>query len=219
MESHAHDILRIKNQACNVTSKYNETFQIKKLSFLWNDWLTSSFFTSFSPLFLPFFLLFLSRQFQTFPLLPKSVASIPHFAPPSFPSPLFSLIFRCSQQTHPRAQPGGGATACCSCTLRSCQSSHFIQSDESKLCQSRYTSEYEPWRWGMCGKKKWERESVPAMDVCFGTRPTHYALFLNPTVDSIFWTNRLYFKASIYLYAQLHRFWLKKYEIVEFIMG
>ncbi len=66
MESHAHDILRIKKQACNVTSKYYETFQIKRWPFLLNDWLTSSSFTSFYRFF-SFFFQSNSKPFLSFP--------------------------------------------------------------------------------------------------------------------------------------------------------
>jgi len=104
--------------------------------------------------------------------------------------PLLFLILRFSQQTHPRAQPGGGATACCSCTLLNCQSSHLSQSEESSLCQSKDTSKYEPWRWEICGKKCGrERVCLPCMCVFWNKANTLCAIFkphCRVAKDSIF---------------------------------
>jgi len=141
----------------------------------------------FSPLFL---LPFISKQFQTF-LLPSSptrvnpVASAPHFSPPSFPSPFLSPNFTADSCTCTAWGQGH-----CLLFLHSAVNHIFSANQKRAVCVSQgIPANMSPGGGKFVEKKIWERECVCHVCVCFGTRPTHYVLFLNPTrvaKDSIF---------------------------------
>lgn len=157
MESHAHDNLHIK-----CTSNYYETFQIKSWSFLSNLWLTSSSFTSFSSLFLPFFL---RSNSKPFPLLPKSILSS------LFPTsllPLSPLLSDFQMLTADSCTCTAWGRSHCLLLLHSAQLSvislHPIRREQTvsvKVYQRIWALEV-----GNVWKKVGERESVSAMYVC-----------------------------------------------------
>lgn len=230
MEPHAHANLHKKTHACS--PNYYEMFWIMVFSFKSSAYLFSSSFTSSSlPSFSLFFLLlFLSKQFQTF-LLPSSpswvnpVASVPHFSPPSFPSLFLSSLWFSdfhSRLIHVHSLGAGpllAVPALCSTV------NHLTSANRKRaVCVSqRIPANMSPGGGKFVEKNVGERECACHVCVCFGTRPTHYVLFLNLTVG---WQKTPFSERIRYiskpwknLYAQLNLFWLKKYEIVEFIMG
>lgn len=148
--------------------------------------LKSSAYLRFSP---PFLLLFISKQFQTF-LLPFSptrvnpVASVPHFSPPSFPSPFLSSPFSDSQIfTADSCTCTAWGRGHCLLFLHSAVN-HIISANQKRaVCVSQgIPANMSPGGGKFVEKKIWERECVCHVCVCFGTRPAHYVLFLNPTV-------------------------------------
>lgn len=196
-------------KTCKYTHNYYEMFGIMGFSFKSPAYLLSSTFTSSSlPLLLLFFLLFPSKQFQTFPL-PSSpsrvnpVASVPHFSPPSFSSPFLSSLW--FSYVHSRlihvhslwAGPPLNAPALCRAV------NHLSSSNQQKAaCASQVILANMSSGGGKCVEKKKsgsERVCLPCMCVFWNKANTLCAIFephCRVAKDSIFWKNRVYFKAS-----------------------
>lgn len=148
--------------------------------------------------FYRFFLLFLSKQFQTFPLLPKSILS-PLFPTSLLPlSPLlwFSDVLSRLIHVHSLGAEPLRAAALCSVV------NHLTSSNQKRAnCVSQGIPANTSPGDGKRVEKKSGRERVclPCMCVFWNKANTLCAIFkphCRAAEDSIFWTNRVYFKAS-----------------------
>lgn len=150
--------------------------------------------TSLSFSFFPFSLKII--QNCPLPFQINAVASVPNFSPPSF------LSFLWCSDVHSRLihVPNPGAEPM---LIRRARLSIIRPQPIGKEQRVSVKRHQQIWarEAGRMSNEVGERERVCVccVSVCFGTRPTHYVLFLNLTVGwhkTILWKKRVYFQAS-----------------------